>query len=250
VWERPVTTWIVGKLFITWKEIISAMSRQAWCYSRASERVRDISGAVSLRLIFLFIASILVTLFVVQGNATAERLFQSPQSPPAAPEVQPAFEEPLAPVEEVPFEQPPVEQALPEQPPIEQVPLDQAPAEQFPLDQPAIEQVPAEAPAPESPPFEDPLAPAAQPEEQPLQEPEASTGSSRRERSRNLDQNEQTGEERGSHNFVLDRAEFIDTVVVSGAYVWACCGISLLLLVPLFLLILEIRGRSKIRRQE
>jgi hypothetical protein len=42
----------------------------------------------------------------------------------------------------------------------------------------------------------------------------------------------------------------IDTVVVSSAYIWLCCGVSLFLLVPLFLLFVYIRGRSKIMQEE
>jgi hypothetical protein len=55
---------------------------------------------------------------------------------------------------------------------------------------------------------------------------------------------------RGPVQLILDQAELIDTVVVSGAYIWLCCGVSLFLLVPLFLLFVYIRGRSKIIREE
>jgi hypothetical protein len=53
-----------------------------------------------------------------------------------------------------------------------------------------------------------------------------------------------------SPNLILDEAEFIDTVVVSGAYMWLCCGVMFFLLVPIFMLILYIRGRSKISQDE
>ena len=53
-----------------------------------------------------------------------------------------------------------------------------------------------------------------------------------------------------SQNFILDQIEFIDTVVVGGAYVWLCCGAALFLVVPLFIAVLYIRGRSKVSNEE
>jgi len=58
------------------------------------------------------------------------------------------------------------------------------------------------------------------------------------------------GEKAQSPNFIFDQAEFVDTVVVSVAYVWLCCGVVLILLIPLAFLFLHIRGRSKINRDE
>jgi hypothetical protein len=105
------------------------------------------------------------------------------------------------------------------QPPIEQPPVEQAPVEQPPLDKTGAPIVP--------------VAPTAEPiqrnrREAPLEEVEGG----------------------GPAQFILDQAELIDTVVVSGAYVWLCCGVSLFLLVPLVLLFVYIRGRSKIIREE
>ena len=54
----------------------------------------------------------------------------------------------------------------------------------------------------------------------------------------------------GDAEMVVDEAEFIDTVVVSLAYVWLCCGIVLILVIPLIFLFLHIRGRSKIIKEE
>jgi ABC-type transport system involved in cytochrome c biogenesis permease component len=51
-------------------------------------------------------------------------------------------------------------------------------------------------------------------------------------------------------NLVLDQAELVDSVVVSVAYVWLCCGIVLILLIPLVFLFLHIRGRSKLTKEE
>jgi len=42
---------------------------------------------------------------------------------------------------------------------------------------------------------------------------------------------------------VINWVKFWDTVAVALAYPWLCCGVGLLLLVPLFLLFLEIKGR-------
>jgi hypothetical protein len=39
-------------------------------------------------------------------------------------------------------------------------------------------------------------------------------------------------------------------VVVTGAWVWLCCGILALLIVPLFFVVVYIRGRRKIIDQE
>ncbi|HXV42493.1 MAG TPA: hypothetical protein VEC96_05490 [Anaerolineae bacterium] len=198
------------------------------------------------RLALLLVVSVILTLWVATGNVDANILFQSPQSPP----VQPAAEQPVA---QPPVEQPPAQPAAAEQVPVEQAPVEQAPVDQPPAAQPPaeaapiepapVEQAPAEAAPVEQPPAEQPasevVAPAAQPvdptaPEQPAPEPV------RRER-----EEVSVDEEEGSSNFILDQAELIDTVVISGAYVWLCCGVGLFLLVPLGLLFVYIRGRSK-----
>lgn len=129
------------------------------------------------------------------------------------------FQSPVSPVIESPVAQPPIEQPPVEQAPVEQPPVEQAPVEQPPLDKTGAPIVP--------------VAPTAEPiqrnrREAPLEEVEGG----------------------GPAQFILDQAELIDTVVVSGAYVWLCCGVSLFLLVPLVLLFVYIRGRSKIIREE
>ncbi len=112
--------------------------------------------------------------------------------------------------------------------------------------------------SPESP-FVEAVPPPESPPDQPALEvasPEVSSPGDaapeappiRRERDEEIPPLED--EEGGSRNFILDRAEFIDSIIVSGAYVWVCCGIGLLLLAPLFLLVVEIRGRSKRRRRD
>lgn len=124
------------------------------------------------------------------------------------------FQSPVSPVIESPIAQPPVEQ-----PPAEQAPVEQAPVEQPPLDKTGAPIVPV-------PPTPEPIR--RDREEAPPDEVEGG----------------------GPAQFILDQAELIDTVVVSGAYVWLCCGVSLFLLAPLVLLFVYIRGRSKIIREE
>ncbi|MBN1217597.1 MAG: hypothetical protein JXM69_01610 [Anaerolineae bacterium] len=187
----------------------------------------------STRLLLLFVMALFLTLQLASGNVTAEMSFQSPQSPPPA-------EQP--PVEQPPSEQPPAEQPPIEQPPAEQPPSEQPPAEQPPIEQPPVEQPPAEQPPIEQPPVEQPPAeqqpsgPAPAPLE-PL--PPLDTTD---------DENVGAGDVESP--MVLDEAELIDTIIVSGAYVWLCCGVILLLLIPLALLILYIRGRGKIIEEE
>ena len=218
------------------------MSRQAFWSSRVSNKMRHISGVPLVRLTLLFIASVLLTLLVAGGNAAAGRLFQSPQSPPAQPapaveQAQPPAAVPAQPVEQAPAQPQPVDQAQPVQPEVQQV---------------SPEQPQSSAPIPE-----ESLVPAAQPgETQPLQDQlplEPETGGQpvdTLESSRDLERTSPGEESSDSQNFIMDRAEFIDSVIVSGAYVWACCGIGLLLLVPIFLLVVEIRGRGKLRRRD
>jgi hypothetical protein len=193
------------------------------------------------RLALLFVASVILSLWVATGNVDANILFQSPQSPP----VQPAAEQPVAqpPVEQPPAEAAPIEQAPVEQAPVDQPPAAEPPAAAAPVEQAPVEQAPAAAAPVEQPPAEQPasevVAPAVQPvdptaPEQPAPEPV------RRER-----EEVTVDEQEGSSNFILDQAELIDTVVTAGAYVWLCCGVSLFLLVPLGLLFVYIRGRSK-----
>ncbi|MCL4294950.1 MAG: hypothetical protein KJ077_04455 [Anaerolineae bacterium] len=170
-----------------------------------------------IRMGLLLTAAIILSFWLAAPHADAEMLFQSPASPLA----QPGFEQvsPLSPIDQFP---------------VEQVPIQPAPAEQAPA-QPVV---PVEAAPGATPPAVQagaPIAPA----------PPTSEPVSRRDRE------ETSVDEEGSpSNFILDQAELIDTVVVSGAYIWLCCGVSLFLLVPLFLLFVYVRGRSKIIREE
>ncbi len=198
------------------------------------------------RLILLLSASVCLTFWLTTHSVDANMLFQSPQSPPA----QPPVEQP--PVQQAPVEQPPAQQPPVEQPPIVEPPVEQPPVEQPPVEQPPVEAAPApEAPAAqppvEQPAVEQPSAETAPPAEQAVSEPAPPEQSepepvSRRRREAPVEE----AETEGPSNFILDQAELIDTVIISGAWTWLCCGIVLLLLAPLFFLFVYIRGRSKI----
>jgi hypothetical protein len=47
----------------------------------------------------------------------------------------------------------------------------------------------------------------------------------------------------GSNQPIVNWVKFWDTIAVTLAYPWLCCGVALLLLVPVILLLLEIKGR-------
>jgi len=197
------------------------MSRQAFSNScnlkpPQNKKLHITSLMVSARLFLLFAVALILTLFLASGNATAEKLFQSPQSPPAQP----------------PPEQPALEQPSPEQPALEQP---QPPADQPVTDQTGIEQSSPVQPVNEAAPAPtlEPLAPVT-------------TGDERDQ----IDESREQPPSNVDTPMVLDEAELIDTIFVSLAYVWLCCGVILLLLIPLGLLILYIRGRSKIVNEE
>jgi hypothetical protein len=167
----------------------------------------------------LLVVAVLCTLWINANQVEAHTLFQSPQSPPPPAEA-------LPPPEQPPAAPPPAEQPPAAAPPVEQPQV----AQPTPV-QPAIEAAP--------PPVQQNPAPAApdQPEER----------TSRRDRDNTPPNEAESGSKTG---FSFDQAEFIDTAVVSGAYIWLCCGVILLLLTPLGLLFLYIQGRSKIIKEE
>jgi hypothetical protein len=178
------------------------------------------------RLLLFFGLAVGLTLWLTWQPVDANSLFQSPQSPVVEP----------VPIEQppvVPIEQPPV--VAPESPLPQPVPIEQPPIEQPPIEQPPIEQPPIEQPQ--------------QPVPEPVQTaPEAAAPEpSRREREETVTTEDPPS---GPSQFILDQAEFIDTVVISGAYIWLCCGVGLMLIVPLALVFVYIRGRSKIMRGE
>ena len=113
-----------------------------------------------------------------------------------------------------------------------------------PPPEPAPESAPAEQPAPDEP------APAPSPEEQPpLPEPAPEFSEPPASEERNFPP-AANPEPTASRNFILDQVEMIDAVVVSGAYIWLCCGVGFFLLIPIFLSVIYIRGRSKLQKQE
>ncbi len=192
-----------------------------------------------VRLVALLLGSILISLWLANSSVTADSLFQSPASPVMPlPENQP-------PVEVPPFEQPPAPE---QQPPVEQPP---DPEQQPPVEQPSIEQPQPQQLLEGQPPADAavPVPPAQELDSPPLmteEQPAPATGRSDRDRR----EREQPVAADESPNFILDQVEFIDTVVVSGAYLWLCCGVMLFLLVPIFMLVLYIRGRSKLAPDE
>lgn len=183
-------------------------------------------GAMGL----LFVAALGITLALTGTNATANSLFQSPQSPVEGQAVPPAESSEPAPPPA------PVDAAPPPQPaPAETTPDQAAPPAATPVEAPPpAGSEPQPAPADAGQPAlngDAPLPP-------PLPEPE---------RRSSLDTPPPAGDDA---QMVVDEAEFIDTVVVSFAYVWLCCGIVLILVIPLVFLFLHIRGRSKIIKEE
>ncbi|MCB0167511.1 MAG: hypothetical protein KDI79_25000 [Anaerolineae bacterium] len=174
------------------------------------------------RLAVLFIVAIFITLFVSNG-AWADALFQSPVSP-IVEEVEPFQPEPFAPEE--PIDEQFQSEPLPEEP----APFESAPVEE-PLE-PATE-------------FQSPIIP-----NEPIDGAPAASQPAVPEPRSVRSPRDDAGESQGSPNFILDQAELIDTVVVSTAYVWLCCGIGLFLLIPLVFLFLQIRGRTKIIKEE
>lgn len=131
--------------------------------------------------------------------------------------------------------------ASPVSPPLTEQQSENSAPQQPTTQQPGAEQEPGvESPSPTIPVETVEIAPAA---------PEESQAESIRP-SRDRDNRNPADETMDSPNFILDRVELIDSVVVSGAYLWLCCGVALFLLVPIFMLILYIRGRSKMGQDD
>lgn len=204
--------------------------------SRCTTALRAHVGQTLHWLPWLVVA-LACTLVLWPNPVTASRLaFQSviiydesPLSVSPLPAEQPAAElPPPAPEPALPGEP-----AVPEAPPIENNPEAVPPtaAEPVPV-QPLPE--PPSAPATEAPRvptravppgllIDQPPAPVPQPRERAQETPAAP----------------------GISQSVINWTKFWDTVVVVVAYPWLCCGILLLLGVPLALLLLEIKGRRR-----
>jgi hypothetical protein len=207
---------------------------------------QHLSDFTSTRLLALFFLALALTWTISRGEVTAEVLFQSPESP---------LPEPVPVEQEFVPEAPPVEEVVPEPAPVEEV-VPVAPVEpEIPVEPPPVEEVVPVEPQPElvqpqaepGNTFESPVPSLPAPDQQ-AGAPAAPEPPSRRVDPEDR-QIEDDFEEAGDANFILDRAEFIDTMVVSTAYVWLCCGIVIFLMIPLVFLFLQIRGRTKMSRE-
>lgn len=224
------------------------MGRWALSYATILQRYRKFfqeNGAG--RLALFFVAATLFVFVIAGKNVTAEVLFQSPQSPPAEPEptAPPPPPEPTplpppsptpAPVEVEPAPQESIQVEPTEAPPPTEELLPAA--EEAAIEQQAVE--PTVTPPPTA-------APAAEPE---LQAEVAPVELEPQPIERSRGQEETVAETEAGRNFILDQAELIDTVAISGAYLWLCCGFGLLLMAPLSLLLLYVRGRSRVLQDE
>ncbi len=192
------------------------------------------------RLVLLFIAAFFLASWLIDGDVAADALLQSPQSsaveepppdPPTPTPPPPPTPTPPPPPTEPPAE--PAEAASSEPVQVEPTATDLPTPTPEP---PAAEPVPVEEPqaAEIAPPTEPPAV--VEPQLEPLQ--------------RQQEEPSLEFEDEGSPSFILDQIELIDTIAVSGAYLWLCCGVGLLLVLPLFLLVLYIRGRSRILQEE
>jgi hypothetical protein len=205
---------------------------------------RPFSNLIGLsRLVLLFIGALSVTLLVTDDNAVADILFQSPASPLVDPS---GAQPPVIPPETQPAVDP-AEAQPPVTPPEVQSAIDPS-GSQSPVDpagaQPPVPGQPVESGSTTETTL--PVSPLQQPGDQaPALAPPPFPENNQSERTTQADD-----EAEDSSNLVLDQAEFIDTVLVSTAYVWLCCGIVLLLLIPLVFLFLQIRGRMKLVDEE
>jgi cytoskeletal protein RodZ len=188
--------------------------------------------------------ALLVVAVLSPGSVTASRLvFQSPpESPPAAtptpipptPIPPPPTPPPAEPATETPTPVPPAPTPT-ESAPIETVPAEVVPTEALPTEatSPAEGQPTQEAPLPSIEPTQPPPpVPQATIPAQVTQAPEAPPPP---------EAQQPPGTQSGQP--VVNWVKFWDTMAVLVAYPWLCCGVGLLLLVPLILLFLEIRGR-------
>lgn len=178
--------------------------------------------------------ALLVAAALAPGTVTASRLaFQSPEEPTPIPPT-PTIPLPT----DTPIPLPPTPTLPPPAPPTPtpEVPApDQAPTQVIPTQEPAptLEQPTQAAPPPVVEPTQPPPTP---PEATSLPQPT----STRRPAPAPQQRPPASAE---ADQPVINWVKFWDTVAVLLAYPWLCCGVGLLLLVPLVLLFLEIKGR-------
>lgn len=196
------------------------------------------------QLILLFVTALLFAFLFVGNDVTAEILFQSPQSPPPAQQEAPPPQPTPVPPTPVPTEPPPPEPTATQPPPAAEGSTEEPTPqpEATPLPEPTATPVPPTEAAPTE---EPPSAELTDTQPPSSSEAQSSTDLPTRVEVRrgdvSLDFEGDT-----APSFILDQAELIDAVAVSGAYIWLCCGVGLFLLAPLFFLILYVRGRSQI----
>lgn len=154
----------------------------------------------------------------------------SPLQPP------PPVELPM-PADIPPQEMPPAELPAPPEPP---QPEGFPPGEVLPPEPAAPP--PAEIPAPSPQPQPAPVTPVA-----PARPRPASPGLLIDEPVAQLQPSQEEAPAPRLDQFVVNWTKFWDTLVLYASYPWLCCGILLLLGVPLTLLMLEIRGRRRPR---
>jgi hypothetical protein len=169
--------------------------------------------------------ALLVAAALSPGTVTASRLmFQSPAQP--------------TPIPPTPTPVPPPPTSTPVPPPPTPPPAEVAPT-QAPPEPPPTEAVPGQEPAPvEEQPTQEVLSPSAEPTVPPPALPEPTPP---------IQDTEVPAKplppEAEIDQPIVNWVKFWDTLAVTFAYPWLCCGIALLLLVPVVLLFLEIKGR-------
>lgn len=192
--------------------------------------------------------ALLIAALLSPGTVTATRLvFQSvPESPPAAtPTPIPASPTPPPPPPTPTL--PPAELATETPTPVPPAPT---PSESVPVETVSAEGVPTQAvPTEASPPAEgvptqEAPPPTVEPTQPPPPVPEATipVQVTQAPEVPSTPPASQPPDTSGGQP-VINWVKFWDTMAVLIAYPWLCCGVGLLLLVPLLLLFLEIRGR-------
>jgi hypothetical protein len=174
--------------------------------------------------------ALLVAAALSPGTVTASRLVF--QSPPEATPIPPTATPPPPTATAVP----PPPTSTPAPPPAVSTPVEVVPTEA------PTEALPPEAAPPHEPPptEETPAEPSMEPTEPPTAVPEPTTPVE-------ADEAPDTPlpPEVGTNQPIINWVKFWDTMAVTFAYPWLCCGVTLLLMVPVVLLFLEIKGRRR-----
>ena len=179
--------------------------------------VRHQVGRMPAWLPWLGVA-LLVAAVLAPGTVDASRLvFQSPpESTPIPPTPTPIPPEPQPTATPIPPAEPPTPTPIPPAQPPTPTPIPPAqPPTPTPIP-PAQPPTPTPIPAVSSP---TPVAPTVTP----TASPTATPG--------------------GTNQPIVNWVKFWDTIAVTFSYPWLCCGVILILLVPVVLLFLEIKGR-------